>query len=96
MTLPTRSNRSAVLVGAKQLEIHDRLTKDVGPNEVLVQVIATGICGSDSHNWHSDKLSKKLVLGHESAGIIFELGKDVKDFTVGQRVAIEPGFACFE
>lgn len=91
------SNRSCVWVAQRQLEVQDRplpgLLKD---EDVLVQVISTGICGSDCHNWESDKISKPLVLGHESAGIIKEVGSKVKDRLPGQRVAIEPGFACNE
>lgn len=89
-----RSNRSVVWIGPKQLEIQDRTIYAIKPDEVLVKVYATGICGSDSHNWHSDKLSKQLILGHESAGIVTELGDDVQNLMVGQRVAIEPGQSC--
>lgn len=93
-----RSNRSCVWVAAKQLEIQERPIKSVGDDEVLVQVMSTGICGSDAHNWESDKLSRQLVLGHESAGIIVEVGArvDKTDCSVGQRVAIEPAFACLK
>jgi len=62
----------------------------------LVEIIATGICGSDCHNYESDKVSRQLVLGHESSGIIVKVGKNVTDRAVGQRVAIEPGFPCME
>jgi threonine dehydrogenase-like Zn-dependent dehydrogenase len=92
----TRSNRSCVWAGAKQLEIQERLIKPVGGDEVLVKVMSTGICGSDAHNWESDKVSHQLVLGHESAGIIVEVGASVTDRSVGQKVAIEPGFACLK
>lgn len=67
-----------------------------GDNEVLVEIVSTGICGSDCHNWESDKVSRQLVLGHESSGVVIKTGKDVKDRFVGQRVAVEPGFACME
>jgi D-xylulose reductase len=78
------------------LDIQQRPVRRPGDNEVLVKVISTGICGSDSHNWESDKISHQLVLGHESSGIIEQVGKDVADRHAGQRVAIEPGFACME
>lgn len=94
-TLPT-SNRSVVWVGARQLEVQQRPVDSPGDNEVLVEIIATGICGSDCHNWESDKVSRQLVLGHESSGVILKVGKNVTSRTVGQRVAVEPGFACME
>ncbi|KAL2865545.1 NAD(P)-dependent alcohol dehydrogenase [Aspergillus lucknowensis] len=91
-----RSNRSVVWVGARTLEIQERPIDSPGPNDVLVQVMATGICGSDAHNWVSSSVSRQLILGHESAGVIVEVGADVQDRYVGQRVAVEPGFACLK
>lgn len=93
--LPT-SNRSVVWVGAKKLEIQQRPVTSPGDHEVLVEIVSTGICGSDCHNYESDKVSRQLVLGHESSGIIVHVGQKVKDRSVGQRVAVEPGFACME
>lgn len=90
------SNRSVVWAGPRKLEIRQKDVKPPDVDEVLVEVIATGICGSDCHNWESDKVSRQLVLGHESAGIIIQLGQNVRDRTIGQRVAIEPGFSCME
>ncbi|KAL2811093.1 chaperonin 10-like protein [Aspergillus granulosus] len=92
----SRSNRAVVWVAARTLEIQERPIDLPGPNDVVVQVMATGICGSDAHNWESSSVSRQLVLGHESAGIIIEVGADVHDRHVGQRVAIEPGFACLK
>ncbi|KAH7311439.1 xylitol dehydrogenase [Stachybotrys elegans] len=88
------TNRACVWVGARKVEVQERPIPAVGEGDVLVEVISTGICGSDCHNWESDKISKQLILGHESAGIIKEVGKGVTDRVIGQRVAIEPGFAC--
>lgn len=93
--LPT-SNRSVVWVGARKLEIQQRPVVAPGPGEVLVEIVSTGICGSDCHNWESSSVSRQLVLGHESAGVIIQVGEGVKDRSVGQRVAVEPGFACNE
>lgn len=90
------SNRSVVWVGARKLDIQQRPVTAPGPGEVLVEIVSTGICGSDCHNWESDSVSRQLVLGHESAGVIIRLGEGVKDRSVGQRVAVEPGFACNE
>ncbi|KAL4791223.1 chaperonin 10-like protein [Aspergillus venezuelensis] len=92
----TQSNRAVVWVSQKTLEIQNRPITPPGPNDVLVKVITTGICGSDAHNWSSSSVSKQLILGHESAGVIVEVGSNVKDRAVGQRVAIEPGFACLK
>ncbi|KAF4877880.1 D-xylulose reductase A [Colletotrichum siamense] len=77
-SLPT-SNKAVVWVGPKKLEIQERPVRPPGDDEVLVEIVATGICGSDCHNWESDKVSCQLVLGHESSGIIIQTGKGVKD-----------------
>lgn len=59
----------------------------------------TGICGSDVHYWLHGAIGHfvvkdPMVLGHESAGTIIEVGSDVKDLVVGDRVALEPGYPC--
>ncbi|KAL4955654.1 chaperonin 10-like protein [Aspergillus filifer] len=92
----TLENRAVVWVSQKTLEIQNRPITPPGPNDVLVKVITTGICGSDAHNWSSASVSKQLILGHESAGVIVEVGSEVKARAVGERVAIEPGFACLK
>ena len=90
------SNRAVVWVGARKVEVQQRPIHPPGDNEVLVELMSTGICGSDCHNWESSTVSRQLVLGHESAGTIIQVGVSVKDRQVGQRVAVEPGFACME
>lgn len=85
-----------VLAGARQLEIQQRPVIPPGDDDVVVEIIATGICGSDCHNWESDELSRPLVLGHESSGIIKHVGKHVTDRQVGDMVAVEPGFVCLQ
>jgi len=50
---------------------------DLAPNEVLVKVTHSGLCGTDAHHIHRD-----IVLGHEGVGIVQEIGKDVKGFKV--------------
>ncbi|KAK6462020.1 D-xylulose reductase [Scheffersomyces coipomensis] len=66
------------------------------PNDVIVQVKKTGICGSDIHFYaHGGfgyfRLKKPMVLGHESSGVVVEVGNEVKTLKVGDKVAIEPG-----
>ncbi|KAJ3962528.1 hypothetical protein N0V92_000694 [Colletotrichum tropicale] len=90
------SNRSVVWAGVRKLEIRQQPIRVPNDDEVLVEIITTGICGSDCHNWDSANVSRELILGHESAGLIKTIGKNVTDRFVGQRVAIEPGFSCRE
>lgn len=66
------------------------------PHDVLVEVKKTGICGSDIHYYAHGKigefvLTKPMVLGHESAGVVAAVGPGVTSLKVGDKVAIEPG-----
>ncbi|KAK9859159.1 hypothetical protein MYU51_016225 [Penicillium brevicompactum] len=67
--------------------------------DVIVQIMATGLCGSDVHYWQHGRIGRyvvedPIILGHESTGIVIESGSDVKGLAVGDRVALEPGIAC--
>ncbi|KAK0391714.1 hypothetical protein NLU13_1213 [Sarocladium strictum] len=68
-------------------------------HDVLVAVNYTGICGSDVHYWVHGAIGDfvvkdPMVLGHESAGTIVEVGSAVKTLQPGDRVALEPGYPC--
>lgn len=89
-------NLSVVWTAPKKVDLQHRPVPEVGDDEVLVQIVSTGICGSDAHVWESNPVNTPPVLGHESAGKICKIGAMVKDRFVGQRVAIEPGFACMK
>jgi alcohol dehydrogenase/L-iditol 2-dehydrogenase len=63
-----------------------------GPDDVILEVQAVGVCGSDLHMWtgqQSWKVEYPMVLGHEFAGIIRQVGDKVRDWQVGQRVVSE-------
>ncbi len=67
---------------------------EIGPDDVLIKVNKTGICGTDIHIWNWDEWAQKtvplnLITGHEFAGEIVELGKNVTDLTLGQRCSGE-------
>ncbi|MDK2801089.1 MAG: L-iditol 2-dehydrogenase [Clostridiales bacterium] len=65
-------------------------------NEVKIQTFVTGICGSEVHAFHGTHPFRipPLVSGHEVAGVIIEVGSDVKDYKVGDRVTVEPHYGC--
>lgn len=69
------------------------------PHDVLVAINYTGICGSDVHYWQHGAIGsfvvrEPMVLGHESAGTVVEVGAKVTSLRPGDRVAIEPGYPC--
>ncbi|KAI4482059.1 hypothetical protein M0804_009078 [Polistes exclamans] len=75
--------------------------EEPGTNEVLIEMSCVGICGSDVHYLDKGRigdfiLTKPMIIGHESSGIVAKLGKNVKNLKVGDRVAIEPGVPCRE
>jgi threonine 3-dehydrogenase len=70
-----------------------------GPQEVLIRVRKTSICGTDLHIWHWDEWSQKTIptpmtIGHEFMGEIIELGDGVAGLEVGQRVSGEGHITC--
>ncbi len=76
------------------LWMEDRPVPDIGPDDVLIRIRKTGICGTDVHIWNWDDWARRtvpvgLVTGHEFAGEIVALGRDVTDLAVGQRVSGE-------
>lgn len=68
-----------------KIVIQDVPKPEVGSDEVLVEMKACGVCGSDLMEWYL-RSRAPLVLGHEPTGVIVEAGKNVKDFSVGDRV----------
>jgi L-iditol 2-dehydrogenase len=88
-----------VLNAATSLEVLDRPVPVTGPRDVLVQVQAVGICGSDVHYYEHGRIGEyvvdqPMIIGHEAAGVIVAVGEKVDDRSVGQRVALEPGVPC--
>lgn len=76
------------------LWLQDELVPEIGPSDVLIRIRKTGICGTDIHIWNWDEWAQRtvpvpMITGHEFAGEIVELGRDVKDLHVGQRVSGE-------
>ena len=68
-------------------------------HEVLINIKETGICGSDLHYYKEGRVGANVIrephiLGHESAGIVVETGKNVTHLKPGDRVTIEPGLPC--
>jgi threonine 3-dehydrogenase len=72
----------------------DRPVPEIGPDDVLIRIRKTGICGTDIHIWNWDDWAQRtvpigLTTGHEFAGEIVELGRNVTDLAIGQRCSGE-------
>lgn len=91
--------KAAVLTKPGVIEIMERPVPVPQSNEVLVQIKAVGLCGSDVHYYEHGRIgpyvvNQPMILGHEAAGEIVAVGKEVKNAVLGQRVTIEPGVTC--
>ena len=91
------SNQMKALVKARPepgLWMEHRPVPDIGPDDVLIRIRKTGICGTDIHIWNWDDWAQRtvpvpLITGHEFAGEIVELGRDVDGLQIGQRCSGE-------
>jgi 2-desacetyl-2-hydroxyethyl bacteriochlorophyllide A dehydrogenase len=87
--------KAALFERPGSLNVVERPLRRLGHGEVLVQVDACGICGTDVHIVEGKSRSKPpVVLGHEYAGTIVDLGKEVQGCSPGDRVGIDPNIAC--
>jgi len=88
--------KALLLSEYKKLELTDIPTPNIGPDDVLVQVQACGICGSDIHGWDgsSGRRVPPLVMGHEAAGIVTAVGRDVVGFSEGDRITFDSTVWC--
>jgi L-iditol 2-dehydrogenase len=77
--------RVAQLYTAKDIRIEEVPTPEIGPHDILVQMKACGICTGDILPWYIEKKAP-LVLGHEPAGVVSRVGKEVTKWKVGDRV----------
>lgn len=81
--------------GVKNIELVDIEKPSAGPGQALVKIIYCGICGTDMHAYnHPGIFNWELVLGHESVGIVEEVGEGVTCVKVGDRVAVGPPGDC--
>jgi L-idonate 5-dehydrogenase len=88
-----------VIHAARDLRVEDVPTPAVGPDQIKVRVRFGGICGSDLHYFQDGgfgtvRVKQPMVLGHEVAGVIDEVGSQVSEFKVGDRIAISPSRPC--
>lgn len=83
--------KALVLDKYKQLNYRDFPDPEINNGEVLIEVKACGICGSDVHGMDGSTGRRKppLVMGHEASGIIIDKGSDVKDWHIGDRVTFD-------
>jgi (R,R)-butanediol dehydrogenase/meso-butanediol dehydrogenase/diacetyl reductase len=87
--------RAAVFKGIRDIQVEDVAEPEAGPEDIVVEVSACGICGSDLHTYlHGAFVEPGQVMGHEFAGAITAAGEQVRGLVVGDRVTASPIVAC--
>lgn len=98
--------KAILMPGDRRIDIVDREIPQVGPGEVLLEMKAAGLCGSDLHmqfqppheqrygSFYGLKTDPGIVPGHEPAGVVIEVGADVVGLKVGDRVAVHHMGGC--
>ncbi|OZI31241.1 alcohol dehydrogenase [Bordetella genomosp. 10] len=95
----SKTMKAAVFVEPGRIEIREKTIPDVGPNDALMKITTTTICGTDVHILKGEyPVASGLTVGHEPVGIIEKLGSAVTGYREGQRViagAICPNFNSY-
>ncbi|MBA1273525.1 NAD(P)-dependent alcohol dehydrogenase [Stutzerimonas azotifigens] len=91
--------KAAVFVEPGRIELHDKPIPEIGPNDALLRITTTTICGTDVHILKGEyAVAPGLTIGHEPVGVIEKLGSNVSGYEEGQRViagAICPSFTSY-
>ena len=87
--------RVAMYYNNRDVRLEELPKPEPGPGEILVKVVASGICGSDVMEWYRIKRAP-LVLGHEIAGDIEAVGEGVEGYEIGDRVFVSHHVPCME
>jgi L-iditol 2-dehydrogenase len=85
--------RVAMYYNNRDIRLEEIPTPQIGTGELLVKVLASGICGSDVMEWYRIKKAPR-VLGHEIAGEIVQVGKEVDRYKIGDRVFVSHHVPC--
>jgi 2-desacetyl-2-hydroxyethyl bacteriochlorophyllide A dehydrogenase len=88
--------KAAILKKPFEIAIEEVPTPVPKPDELLIQVKASAICGSDAKAYEGKHplIRPPIILGHEFSGVVAEKGSQVDGFSVGERVVVEPSFVC--
>lgn len=89
--------KAVVFSKPEQLAIETVADPRCTPDEIIIKVAHSGICGTDIHIYRNEYLSDfPLIPGHEFSGTVVEVGKNVKNIKIGERVAADPNLYCGE
>ncbi|RPJ23547.1 MAG: L-threonine 3-dehydrogenase [Chloroflexi bacterium] len=87
--------KSVVIQRPNEIHLLEQAAPEPGPGDLKIQVMASGICGTDLHIYRGEYMgSYPVIPGHEFSGVVTAIGGQVTRFKVGDRVAVEPNIAC--
>ncbi len=87
--------KAIVFEGEHRFELKDVPVPQPGEKDVLISVDTCGICGTDVHIYEGTfPADFPVIIGHEFAGRVEEIGKEVKNFGIGDRVTVDPNITC--
>jgi threonine dehydrogenase-like Zn-dependent dehydrogenase len=102
-----RHMRAAVLHDVARMDVRNVARPEPGPRDVLIRVAAVGLCGTDFHifeghaNYQTDRRGRPIplrdqpqILGHEIAGTVLEVGREVRDLATDDAVVLDQGLNC--
>src|SRR5678815_4834826 len=88
--------QAAVYKGHRMVSIEEVSTPQIGPGEILVRVEACGICHTDLKKIEYDLLEPPRIYGHETAGVVAQVGEGVTGFSPGDRVVVFHHIPCMD
>jgi len=95
-----KTMKAVYLHGIRDLRVREDPVPELArPDEVVVEVSAVGVCGSDCHYYERGRIGpfvveEPIILGHECSGRVVEVGREVKGLAPGDPVCLEPGVPC--
>lgn len=93
---PPASMRAAVYTGESTVSVESVPTPAIGPGELLIRVESCGICHTDLKKIEYNLLAPPRIFGHETAGVVAAAGREVRGFSVGDRVIVFHHIPCLE
>jgi L-iditol 2-dehydrogenase len=93
---PPATMRAAVYTGESTVSVESVPTPAIGPGELLIRVESCGICHTDLKKIEYNLLTPPRIFGHETAGVVAAAGREVREFSVGDRVIVFHHIPCLE
>ena len=88
--------KAAFLTGKQKFDLKETADPKTGPRDIVVEVKACGVCGSDLRRWKEGPADEPVVSGHEISGSVIETGAEIKNYSIGDKIAVAPDIHCGE